>query len=80
MGGESGEFEGEGMGRVIECGWCRKTRWGNKVGKIRELEGRDGNFFSPLSFSAELTHTTYAAFVSMRFSALNYNWGITHAL
>lgn len=53
---------------------------GNKVGKVRELEGRDWNFFPFLSFSTELTHTTYAAFVSMQFSALNYNWGITHAL
>lgn len=50
------------------------------MGKGRELEGRDWNFFPFLSFSAELTHTTYAAFVSMHFSALNYNWDITHTL
>lgn len=56
--------------------WVKEESWKVGTEKLFIL------FFPPpfLSFSAELTHTTYAAFVSMRFSALNYNWGITHAL
>lgn len=47
-----------------------------------EWEGGGGleKLFSRFSFGAGLTHTTYAAFVSIRFPALKYNWGITHSL
>lgn len=70
-----------GVLRGDEWVWCRKkkARWG-----IRRVVEESWKVGTPppsyLSFSAELTHTTYAAFVSMQFSALNYNRGITHAL
>lgn len=70
-----GRLKRREMGR----GWCRKDRWGIRWVTESWKVGTE-TFFPFLSFSAELTHTTYAAFVSMRFSALNYNWGITHAL
>lgn len=67
--------------RQNEWSWCRKARWGIRWVKEESWKvGTETYFFPFLSFSAELTHTTYAAFVSMWFSALNYNWGITHAL
>lgn len=54
---------------------------GNNVWQnCKEGTGKLFLFFILSQLCAELTHTTYAAFVSMRFSALNYNWGITHAL